>query len=396
MKIALIHTPLTTPTGGEKEVLMLAVELQKRGHDVEIFTNEADRENCFPDLFDQARISVVPGPIGRLPYPLNHILPYYKKFLGMRRIGKVVAKGKFDVACNANFPSEWAVHYLRKKAHIPTVWMCNEPPFWFFLPEERSGVRTVDWPLFELFDRQAVRSVDRIMVLSRLMQGLVEKIYGRSSQVVRIGIDVTQFEGVSGEPFRKKYGLEGSFIMLQTGQFSPYKRHEDSISALNILSKKYDNIKLLFIGPETGYKNKLLDMISAYGLQDKVLFLGACQDDELKRAYSACDIFLFPAHQSWSLVALEAMASGRPTIISDKCGASEIIEPGVNGFVMKHEDCAEMAGYIERLILDPKLKETIGNNAHATVSEKLTWKQYTDDMERAFQKAIAETKGPTR
>jgi len=92
MKIALLSTPLTTPAGGERLTLMLAVELEKKGHEVEVLTNEADRNRCFPDLIGQVRLNVVPGPIGHLPYPLNHILPFYKKFFGMRRMGKEVSK----------------------------------------------------------------------------------------------------------------------------------------------------------------------------------------------------------------------------------------------------------------------------------------------------------------
>lgn len=55
----------------------------------------------------------------------------------MLNLGRRIPKG-FDVINNHNFPTEWAAFIAKKRLKVPVAWMCNEPPYWFFLPEHRE------------------------------------------------------------------------------------------------------------------------------------------------------------------------------------------------------------------------------------------------------------------
>jgi len=176
---------------------------------------------------------------------------------------------------------------------------------------------------------------------------------------------------------------------LQVGSIVPYKRLEDSIKALWILSKRYKNLKLIFIGTEyKEYKKRLVDIIKKYKLSNNVLFLGPVADNVLKQAYAASDVFLFPAYQSWSLVTVEAMASKKPVIVSNRCGVSEIIVNNINGFTINHGDYKKMAEYIELLINDDSLRRKVGINAYKYIKENLSWEKYAKNMERIFMEEI--------
>lgn len=61
----MIHTPLVSSTGGERQILRLAIELQKLGHEVEIFTSAVDEEKCYPKLLKKVKVNVVPYPPNR-------------------------------------------------------------------------------------------------------------------------------------------------------------------------------------------------------------------------------------------------------------------------------------------------------------------------------------------
>ena len=381
MKIAMIQTPLIHSTGAERHTLRLAIELQKKGHWVEIFTNDVDSQKCFPELISKVKINVAPCPINFRRFR------YYKALLGMREIGKELAKKDFDIINNHVFPSEWAVYFAKRRRNVPAVWMCHEPPFWFFQPAERKGKSKIYWPLFEIFDRISVKSINKILVRSNLMKNMVKKIYHRDSMVVRDVIDGEQFENIFGQSFKKKYQLENSFILLQVGTLIHYKRQGDSIKALNLLSKKYKNLKLIFIGVEyQEYKKNLINLIKKYGLEDKILFLGPVPDEELKQAYAACDLFLFPAFQSWSLVAMEAMVSKKPVIVSNRCGISEIIANNRNGFVVDHTNYQKIAKNIELLINNEGLRKEIGLNAYKCIKENFSsWENYAENMEKIFK-----------
>jgi len=376
MKIAMIHTPLITPTGGERLILRLSIELQKLGHEVEIFVNAVDEEKCFPDMLKKVKINVI-------PYSLPYGWGYYRALDGMFNIGRKIPKG-FDIVNNHNFPTEWAAFFAKKRLKIPVVWMCNEPPFWFFHPEQRKGIRILQWPLFEIFDKIAVKSIDEIVVMSHIDENLVQRAYNRASTLIREGIDIEPFQNASGRKIRKKYNLGDYFLILQVGTLVYYKRPDDSIKALAYLAKKYDNLKLILVG--VGSTEPFKELSMKLGVEDKVLFLNNVSDKELAEIYKACDVFVFPAEQTWGLVVTEAMAAGKPVIVSNKAGVSEIIENNTNGIVVNHADPKEIAEQVERLIIAPELCKRLGQNAYEYVKNNLSWESYARKMEEIFER----------
>jgi glycosyltransferase involved in cell wall biosynthesis len=410
MKIALIHTPLWGRGGAERQVLMLAIELQKLGNEVELFTPFINREACYPELMRQITIRETPqnrfipfrqnnisnsstrkiGEITNSRNPLRRIAVNQFYTLGlpsMLRLGKSIPKG-FDVINNHNAPTEWAAFEAKRRLKVPTVWMCNEPPSWFYFAPGRGIRKKLTWPLFELWDKTSVRNIDQITVLSHVAEKLVKNIYNRPAKVVRTGVDIEKFKNISGNEIRKKYGFENDFVLLSVCNLAPIKRPADSIMALNFLDKHYDNVKLIFDG--SGPREALIKLTEKLGLKEKVLFLHSKGDEELVKVYASCNAFVFPPPITWGLAVIEAMASSKPVIVSNACGASEIIEDNVNGMIVEHAKPEEIAKKVELLINDQKLRQNIGRNAFEYVETNLSWKNYAKSMERLFQRTISQ------
>jgi UDP-glucose:(heptosyl)LPS alpha-1,3-glucosyltransferase len=75
---------------------------------------------------------------------------------------------------------------------------------------------------------------------------------------------------------------------------------------------------------------------------ERVRFLGGRED--VRPYYAAADCFLLPSrYDPFPNTALEAMAMGLPAIVSSRCGAAEVIEPGVNGWVCQPDDVPGIA-----------------------------------------------------
>jgi glycosyltransferase involved in cell wall biosynthesis len=387
----MIHTPLTGRGGGERQILRLAIELQKLGHEVKIFVNAVDEEACYPNLLNKVTINVISHPLVRFK-PLYRRVAKKRAILydsilpRMINIGRSIPKG-FDIINDHNFPTEWAAFFAKKRLKIPAVWMCNEPPFWFFLPDHRKGLQKINWPLFEVLDKIAVKHIDEIVVLSRVAQRLVRKVYNRPSKIVRSGVDIELFHNASGEEVRKKHGLENDFILLHVGNLDPVKRQSDSIKTLYYLSKDYDNIKLILDG--AGQRDSLIRLSEKLGVRSKVLFLHTTNDEELARVYTACDLFVFPSQITWGLATVEAMAAAKAVIVSKECGASEIVQSGVNGIVVDHAKPKEMARQVESLMNNAKLRKKIGENAYEYVKNHLSWEKYAKNMESIFKQTIS-------
>jgi glycosyltransferase involved in cell wall biosynthesis len=417
MKIAMVHPSLWGRGGAERQLLRLAIELQKIGHEVEIFT-DAVSEKCYPYLLRNLTVNVIPHPLWRLHRGLaghatssmihqeppekkdvSHLQKLMKKLILhqyyanelplMLNLGRGIPKG-FDIINNHNFPSEWAAFIAKKNLKVPIVWMCNGPPSWFLSTNPSNSLSKLYWPLFELFDKVAVNYIDKIVVLSHVSAKDVRKAYNRSACVVRSGVDVDFFHKASGESFRKAYGLENRFVLLQVGNIGSVRRNIDSVKILNCLSRSYDNIKLIFDGYGSPEQiNLLTTLAKKLGIKDKMLFLHTESDEELAKVYAACDVFVYPSQITWSLAVTEAMAAAKPVIVPKECGISEILQSGVNSIVVDHARPEEIAKQVELLMNNPKLRRKLGENAYEYVKNNLSWEKYAENMESVFEQTIS-------
>lgn len=413
----MIHTPFWGRAGGERQILRLAIELQRLGHEVEIFTN-AINEDSYPEFFGKVTVNVIPHPFsGKLPRALSPQIATPKMMLSskevektfslrkwmrdlvgrqfytsevpaMLELGKKIPK-RFDIINNHNFPTEWAGFVAKKRLRVPLVWMCNEPPYWFFVPGQKKGLRKINWPLFELLDKVAVSYIDEIMVLSHVSAEYVKKAYNRSSIIVRTGVDADLFRNASGEDLRRRYDLKNAFVLLFVGG-SRYARRSDVIRALHDLSK-YDNVRLILdVARERDTLRRLSEEL---GIRDKVLFVHSTSDNELAKVYAACDIFVYPASASpWGLVVTEAMAAAKPVIVSRQVGTSEVIQNGFNGMIIERATPEEIVKQVEMLINNPNLCKELGENAYKYVKNNLSWEKYAKNVEGVFQETISRSK----
>lgn len=404
MKIALVHTSLWGRGGAERQLLNLAIELQRLGNEVEIFAPQVNEKTCYPELLKQVTVNVLPH--NRFVPFENDQNAYFDDAAGSRNIqnqvqriavhqfytsglpaminlGKMIPKG-FDIINNHNPPSEWAAFIAKRRLKIPVIWMCNEPPTWF--TSNRTGIRKkISWPLFEIWDKTSVEYIDKIIVLSHVAESMVRNVYNKPSAVVRTGLDIERLQNVSGDEVRKKYGLENDFVLLHVANFAP-NRQSNSIKAIAYLSKNHNNIKLILDG--AGSQEELQKVCEKLNVKDKVLFIRSKCDSELAKVFASCDVFVFPQQITWGLAAVEAMASAKPVIVSKGCGVAEIIQDNVNGMLVEHGKPEEITKKVESLIADHTLRMKMGKNALDYVKETLSWKKYAQQMQQVFEKAI--------
>jgi len=392
MRIAMMHPALTWRGGAERQLLILARELQQAGHYIEIFTC-AVSDDCFPDLAKNLIINRIQPPLIQTTPPTKRtfITRLAGKFRGyttdlpaMVYLGKKIPRN-FDVINNHNHPTQWAAFFAKKKLNIPIVWTCNEPPFWYSDPKQRKGLGNINRPLYYKFDKKIIEHIDVIVANSLADNRRIQKAYGRTSEVIYPGI-TAEIYSTSGKKVCSKYGLENSFVLLQVGNIAQDKHQSDSIIALHYLSKKHDNVKLILVG--RGSKDELVALSRRLNVERQVLFLQDCSDNELAEIYAACDVFLFPAEITWGLAVIEAMASAKPVVVSVRAGVSEIIQNGVNGFLFDAPNAKNMAKVIERLITEPDLQHKIGHTACEYTKDKLSWKMYAKHMETVFEKSV--------
>lgn len=132
---------------------------------------------------------------------------------------------------------------------------------------------------------------------------------------------------------------------------------------------------LLAIGTDPYSKNafdKPKKISRDAGFEERITFLGEQKD--ANRYFAAADVFLFPSiYETYGLVVIEAMASGLPVITSRTGAFPEIVDHGVNGFLLDDaSDVEGMAGYMKNLHASDDLRERMAAAGRRTALEN-TW-----------------------
>lgn len=105
---------------------------------------------------------------------------------------------------------------------------------------------------------------------------------------------------------------------------------------------------------------------------------------ELPALYASADVFVLPSLvEGFGLTALEAMASGRPVIVSENTFGDDVVTDGLDGFVVPIRDADAIAERLRRLTDDPVLRAEMGAAARRR-AEQFGWVQYGDRIARAI------------
>jgi D-inositol-3-phosphate glycosyltransferase len=118
---------------------------------------------------------------------------------------------------------------------------------------------------------------------------------------------------------------------------------------------------------------RLQAMREELDIHDIVLFLGAKDQEVLPYYYAAAEMVVMPSHyESFGMVALEAMAMGRPVIASEVGGLAFLINDGLDGYHVPTRDPEALAGRIYELLSNPNCREEMGRAARRN-AERFDW-----------------------
>jgi len=412
LKIAILASELVVQGGGDRQAVCLARELQRAGHEVTVYTPVYDRENCYPEICSGLRI-VVTGQsmLARLPLPSRRL----KAHFNMLRLAKAL-RGPFDVINPHHWPPHWAAAWAapRISPGPAVVWMCNDPPWPAMAPAR--GIRRLLSPLrilsraaFLRLDRRLVGRVSRVVVLSEYAKRLIDATYGVDCTVARSGVDVEALQLADAARVaetRRRYGAgDGTFLVLSLGILMPHRRLEDGIRGVARVVAAGHDVRYVIAGsPEQypHYAESLRRLVHDLDLDGRVAFAGAVPEDELKLHYHACDTFVFPnENQTWSLAVVEAMATGRPAVVSTGAAISEALTDRQTALLVPPRDPEAIAVALTTLIEHEGLRREIAERGRRYVVETLSWARYARVMLDIFAETVPSPKyeshrGPAR
>jgi putative lipopolysaccharide biosynthesis protein len=251
------------------------------------------------------------------------------------KIKDFIEQGDYDVVHAHLFPTLYWVSLVK-------TFFCIKIPIIF--TEHSTHNKRLDKFIFRAIDRCIYRKYQKILSITpQVKQVLVQKlnINPEKVEVVYNGVEVDKYKQAS--PYAEGTFFEkGATILMQVSRFQAAKDQKTVIRALTLLPQKY---KLLLVGDgET--KIECENLVQELSLQERVKFLGSRVD--IPELLKTANIVIQSSHwEGFGLVAVEAMAAGKPIIASDVVGLRDIVSGYGLLFQKGNED--QLAKEIETL-----------------------------------------------
>ncbi len=115
--------------------------------------------------------------------------------------------------------------------------------------------------------------------------------------------------------------------------------------------------------------------ITQYGLTARITWHGRLDDAALRQRFAASDLLAVPSYEGFGIVYLEAMAFGLPVLAANTGAAWEIVDHGVNGFLVNPPDAVSIADAIRFLVEDRAARFAMSAAARARFDRHPTWAQ---------------------
>ena len=187
------------------------------------------------------------------------------------------------------------------------------------------------------------------------------------------GVDVGPFAAVTGDAVaaaRSLYRLPGQFI-LTVGAHRPHKNHEILVRALAAMPA---HVSLVIVGYfDPSFRDPLPGLISALGLESRVLLVPEVAEEWLPAVYRAAAVFAFPSlAEGYGLPVLEAMAAGVPVVASDIPVLAEVAESAA--VLVPPRDVAAWTSALASVLASPARSAEM-SAAGAAVAARGSWER---------------------
>ncbi len=324
VKIALVFDWMTNPGGAEKVNLMLA----KMFPEAPIFTSIFNK-NALPEFKDSA---ITTSFIQKLPFAKTK----HQLYLGfMPYAYELFDLSNFDIVISSSHACAKGIITKPETMHIC---YCHSPmryawDNWHTYIKQyninpilkKLGKRKMH--KLRIWDRVSADRVDHFIANSSTTQKRIKKYYKKPSTIIHPMIDGSKF----------KISKEKGGYFLAVGRLTPYKKFD-------LIVETFNKLKLPLKIAGTGIMENQLRRQANSNIE----FLGYVPDKELYKLYSECEALIFPQLEDFGIIALEAMASGRPVIALGQGGALDSIIDGKTGILFDKQTSVHLEGAIKK------------------------------------------------
>jgi phosphatidylinositol alpha-mannosyltransferase len=227
--------------------------------------------------------------------------------------------------------------------------------------------------------------LDSRICVSEPARTMIQQYFPDTYKVIPNGIDIDRYNE-SVVPF--PWAADGTPRILFVGRFNEARKgFKHLLRALPLVQQQFPDARLIVVGP--GDKTKFHDLISRHQIRG-VDFVGEVTSEELPRYYASCDAFSAPSihGESFGLVLLEAMATGKPVVASRIPGYASVVTHNRDGVLVEPKDAMSLALAIVRLFSDSDLRARLSVEGRRT-AEIYAWPRVAARILEVYQQCLS-------
>lgn len=377
-KVLHIHT-LPVISGSGLNTFLTMEGLKKRGYETALACAPGGKLNS---LVSGRGMRVIP--FKNLVQPLHPL----KDSLVVLDLARFLKTHPYHIVHTHNSKAGFVGRLAAKLARVPAVvhtvhgfsFHDQEPPW-------RQG-------LFRSMERLAAQWCDQLIFISQpLMAWALREGIGKKEKMTRIysGIELDGFQPVSEEKkmdLRRKWGLgEQDAVVGIVSKLWDGKGHIQLLDAFRQIHRTKKEAKLVIVGE--GYRLKdLRRLVDTHGLDGSVLFAGFQAD--VAPLVATFDAAVLPSlFEGMGRVLLEAMAMGKPVVASRVGGIPDLVEHGVNGYLVRPGSVEDLKEALLKILNNPSLARKMGLAGRQRIKSEFDALAMVDAIERVYRHLLS-------
>ncbi|KXS44411.1 MAG: group 1 glycosyl transferase [Candidatus Frackibacter sp. T328-2] len=231
----------------------------------------------------------------------------------------------------------------------------------------------------------------RVICCSQYMEDEIHGLFQTPRDKIDIinnGVDLDNFDVTAPASFKEKY-TTGNLVFF-IGRMVREKGVHVLLEAAHQILSAAPNTQFVIAG-----KGPMLDELKGQahnsGIGDKVIFPGYISEEEKEYLYQVADVAVFPSlYEPFGIVALEAMASKTPVVVSGVGGLDEIIDDGQDGLKALPGNANSLAEKIIKLLTDQPYADKLRSNGYKKAVEEYSWQGIARKTNEVYQQVLDE------
>ncbi len=189
---------------------------------------------------------------------------------------------------------------------------------------------------------------------------------------------------------RASVGLENhDKVIIWVGYPVPFKRIPVLFDVFDRVRQAKPEARLLLIGDMSRSQDDLYKLRAEMGLDEQVVMYGPVPHGDLPAYYHLARVFaMSSAYEGIPRVLMEASAAGLPLVGFDRVGVADVIEDGVNGYVLPEGDRDGMARRLVELLRDPDTAAQLGANARERAVDRFSAEKNAAGIAAMWRQAV--------